>query len=360
MTDDVNTDGKHRFWMLDLLRGTSAILVLIYHSSNLFPIAYAAVDLFFMLSGFVLAERYGESMLQTGGRRNFISHRIARLYPVYLACTLLGAVSVFPLIGHLENWSAGAFAVSSVTSLLMLPAPSDTVLGILPLNGPAWSLFFEVVANIVFLVTAARLRVTVLMVALSAPIFAVALWYFRYPPGSVWGDILGGFPRVLASFYGGVLISHLWRRGLRVRLAAWASLLLVAVLTALYSGFIFTERKYYLLLTFAAHPMIIWFGLGLGRNIRFERFATWMGEISYPLYLVHVPLLILLATFGVGDCFALRNYLGLGNTSWGGECSRDAISLTVFLLPLSLLAAHLIAVSIQSPGRKLWLRWRPI
>ncbi|NNH67416.1 acyltransferase [Rhizobium laguerreae] len=360
MTSDVAAEGKHRFWMLDLLRGASAILVLVYHSSNAFPVAYAAVDLFFMLSGFVLAEKYGESLLQTGGRRDFISHRIARLYPVYLACTLLGAVSVFPLIGHLENWSINAFAVSSVTSLLMLPAPSDTVLGILPLNGPAWSLFFEVVANVVFLFTAARLRVAVFIVAMSAPAFVVALWHFRYPPGSVWGDILGGFPRVLVSFYGGVLISHLWRRGFRIRLAASASLILVAALTALYSGFILTERKYYLLLVFIAHPMIIWFGLGLARNARLERFATWMGEISYPLYLAHVPLLILLATFGVDDCFALRNYLGLGNTSWGGECSRDAISLAVFLLPLSLLAAHLIAISIQSPGRKFWLRWRPI
>ncbi|WP_404943433.1 acyltransferase family protein, partial [Rhizobium ruizarguesonis] len=61
--------------------GRSAILVLVYHSSNIFPVAYAAVDLFFMLSGFVLAERYGESLLQEDGRRNFISHRIARLYP---------------------------------------------------------------------------------------------------------------------------------------------------------------------------------------------------------------------------------------------------------------------------------------
>jgi peptidoglycan/LPS O-acetylase OafA/YrhL len=221
-------------------------------------------------------------------------------------------------------------------------------------------LFFEVVANAVFLFTAARLRLAVSIVVLSAPAFVVALWYFRYPPGSVWGDIVGGFPRVLASFYGGVLISCLWRRGLRIRLAAWPGWILVAALTALYSEFVLTERKYYLLLTFAAHPMIIWFGLGLARNAQLERIATWMGEISYPLYLVHVPLLILLATYGVGDCFALRNYLGLGNTSWGGECHRDAIPLVVFVLPLSLLMAHLIAISIQSPGRKLWLRWRPI
>ncbi|RFB91590.1 acyltransferase [Rhizobium leguminosarum bv. trifolii] len=360
MTRDITVGDKHRFWMLDLLRGASAILVLVYHSSHMFPIAYAAVDLFFMLSGFVLAEKYGESLLQPGGRRDFIRHRIARLYPVYLAGTLLGAVSVFPLIGHLENWSVSAFAVSVVTSLVVLPAPSDTVLGILPLNGPAWSLFFEVVANIVFLFTAAGLEVAVSMVVLSAPALVVALWYFHYPPGSVWGDVVGGFPRVLASFYGGVLISCLWRRGLRIKLAAWPGLILVAALTVLYSGSIFNERKYYLLLTFVAHPVIIWFGLGLARNARFERIASWMGEISYPLYLTHIPLLIILATYGVGDCFALRNYLGLGNTSWGGECHRDAIPLVVFLLPVSLLAAHLIAISIQSPGRKLWLRWRPI
>lgn len=97
MTSDVAAEGKHRFWMLDLLRGASAILVLVYHSSNAFPVAYAAVDLFFMLSGFVLAERYGESLLQAGGRRDFINHRIARLYPVYFACTLLGAVFGFPI-----------------------------------------------------------------------------------------------------------------------------------------------------------------------------------------------------------------------------------------------------------------------
>ncbi|MFL5016488.1 MAG: acyltransferase family protein [Rhizobium sp.] len=196
MTSDVAAEGKHRFWMLDLLRGASAILVLVYHSSNAFPVAYAAVDLFFMLSGFVLAERYGESLLQAGGRRDFINHRIARLYPVYFACTLLGAVSVFPLIGHLENWSINTFAVSSVTSLLMLPAPSDTVLGILPLNGPAWSLFFEVVANVVFLVTAARLRVAVFIVALSARQHSSLLYGTfgtrRAPSGAIFSEAFHG------------------------------------------------------------------------------------------------------------------------------------------------------------------------
>ncbi|TIW52974.1 MAG: acyltransferase, partial [Mesorhizobium sp.] len=85
---------RHIYLNLDALRGVAAISVMLYHFSpfiadgKVLPSSYLAVDLFFLLSGFVIAHAY-DRKIESG--MGFGTFRLIRLYPLYLAGTLLGA-----------------------------------------------------------------------------------------------------------------------------------------------------------------------------------------------------------------------------------------------------------------------------
>lgn len=86
----------NRFDALDGLRGVAAIAVMISHFSQetLFKNAYEAVDLFFMLSGFVIAHSYGARLLSGMTSTEYVKRRLIRLYPMLLI-SLLIALPVF-------------------------------------------------------------------------------------------------------------------------------------------------------------------------------------------------------------------------------------------------------------------------
>src|ERR1041385_8149717 len=87
-----------RFEALDLLRGLAALAVVAFHvphipgTLSLAPRGYLAVDLFFALSGFVLAYAYGAELARGGNIRRFMVQRLIRLYPLYLIALLAGAL----------------------------------------------------------------------------------------------------------------------------------------------------------------------------------------------------------------------------------------------------------------------------
>ncbi len=79
-----------KFTVLDGLRGVAALCVVQTHTQDLLlgdtlPTAYLAVDLFFLLSGFVLAHAYEERLRQGMTLHRFMLARLVRLYPLYLA-----------------------------------------------------------------------------------------------------------------------------------------------------------------------------------------------------------------------------------------------------------------------------------
>jgi len=83
-----SANSVNRFEMLDLLRGIAALAVLIYHSAHflggqLLPGGYLAVDLFFMLSGFVIAHNYDSKIAAGMTLREFMLVRGIRLFPCY-------------------------------------------------------------------------------------------------------------------------------------------------------------------------------------------------------------------------------------------------------------------------------------
>src|SRR5215210_2241655 len=81
---------------LNGLRGLAALIVVLFHAAALIgtqlaPGGYLAVDLFFILSGFVIAHAYDHRFAEGLGPLAFIRYRIIRFYPLYLLGLAIGA-----------------------------------------------------------------------------------------------------------------------------------------------------------------------------------------------------------------------------------------------------------------------------
>lgn len=92
---------KPHYILLDGLRGVAALMVLVFHvfdvcSSNIIPHGYLAVDLFFVLSGFVIGYAYDDRWQQGLTAGQFFRRRLIRLHPMVLVGGLLGDIS-YPL-----------------------------------------------------------------------------------------------------------------------------------------------------------------------------------------------------------------------------------------------------------------------
>jgi peptidoglycan/LPS O-acetylase OafA/YrhL len=196
---------------LDAIRGLAAISVLLIHigwiggDRSLARFGYLAVDLFFVMSGLVIARAYEPKLLAGMPWRRFLLLRVARFYPSLLLGTLLGLAAHFAVPGtyRLGWYSAGhLFLIPDLTA-------RD---GIFPLNGVLWSLFFELTVNavhglVVRHLTTFRLCLFVLTMG--------AAWAFAATSAGNWGGgwnretFLSGFARAGWGYGAGVLLQRL-------------------------------------------------------------------------------------------------------------------------------------------------------
>ncbi len=291
---------RRSFRSLDLLRGIAAIAVVGYHLNtamvHILPASYLAVDLFFVLSGFVIAHAYEERLTTSLGVGEFLRLRIIRLYPLYLLGTMAGvAVFVAPLIVHGgERARFGALAPSLLFSILLLPTPralSANTSHLYPFNFPAWSLLWELLVNIVYAIVVRRLSNTVLVAIIICGLALLIDADWRYgglAGGSSFGTLGCGAQRVLYSFFGGVGVYRLWLGGALgwVRLPAWAAAgLLVAVLAAQPARHAFA---YDLVATAVVFPLLV-LASARAPSAGPQRLSTGLGLMSYALYALHAP-----------------------------------------------------------------------
>lgn len=294
-----------RFLVLDGVRGIAAFAVFLGHAHLVDGQSsfYLAVDLFFMLSGFVIAHAY-ERRLNDGLRlTTFATIRLIRLYPAYAVGTVLGIAYAVTwlLLGRLPESLSAAEVGSAV---FMLPLVGGALL--YPLNGPAWSLFFELVANFVF-ASSRLLRSTPALVSTAViagiAVGALSIYHGSANLGWSWESVslLGGLSRVAFGFAVGVL-AYRFRaaapvRAVRLGLPITLVCIWAALVVPLPSGW-----------TPIAGPALILFALPLllvsAVNAKTPTgwaggLLAWMGAISYPLYAIHEPLLRFSAAFAV-------------------------------------------------------------
>lgn len=268
-----------RFATLDALRGLAAICVMLHHAEPNAPITvhwgYLAVDLFFCLSGFVIALSYEDRLRAGMTLGQFVSRRAIRLYPMGLVAALIGIVL----------WGGNA------NMILLLP---DFLPGSLyPTNPPLWSLLCELLANVAFaalLFTASTRRLLAATAVCGVVLVAatVSVGTIRHM-GPEWSLFLPGLARTGFSFGTGVLLFRAWRAGGARRRATRLAWLPLLALPALLVAPMPDPRLFDLLAVCVLMPAIVW--LGIAWDLPARRLAGRLGDLSYPLYCINMPLL---------------------------------------------------------------------
>ncbi|MFS0771627.1 acyltransferase family protein [Sphingomonas sp. 1P08PE] len=276
------------------MRGIAALSVFTIHASKLIapvlvPHAYLAVDLFFLLSGFVIDHAYSDKLARQLTPGRFIIARYIRLYPLYLIGLSIGFAGAGISLAMGQGVHSGAsLAVATITGLFMLPSSTATHdVALVPLNYPAWSLLFELAVNVIFALTFRWLTTRVLLVI--ATVAALCLCWTAYAYGSIdhgmaWSLGWVGAIRVTFSFFLGVAIRRVFT-GTCV-ITRWAYALPLLVLPPM-MGFGGTPGD--LIAIIFLFPLII--GLAACVEPPAARTMIMLGTLSYPLYVIHIPTL---------------------------------------------------------------------
>jgi peptidoglycan/LPS O-acetylase OafA/YrhL len=258
-----------------------------------------AVDLFFMMSGFVVAHAY-EGRLRSGwSLGDFMRVRVLRLWPLYLLGTLIGAAVFASAVDG--PVMAAALAMMMAAAVLLIPLPLGAEVQIFNLNRPAWSLFFEMIANLLYGAFARRLTERILILLSVVGAFAVVVAFGLAGTGSLGhhGDgLLGGAARILFGFPLGVLVHRLHQAG-RLTVRASIPVILAAFLAALalpdlgrLNGWL--DAGVVILL----FPLLVAVAVGAEVNARTASVFAFLADLSYPLYILHGPILMGFAQFG--------------------------------------------------------------
>lgn len=293
------TPANQRLASLDAMRGIAALVVVAHHAEFLWggqivPNGYLAVDLFFILSGFVIARAYDARLRGGWSFADFAKARLLRLWPLYLLGLSLGVlVEVARIIAGQDALSPAATVAATILNAGFLPAPLGREGHLFPLNIPAWSLFFELVVNFGYAAAASRLTTRRLIVwtlvcgaILSAGVFYLDLALL----GVTWETALWGLPRAGFGFGVGLLLHRAWQGGRLPRFAISTPILLTALGLAL--AFQIKHPIYNLAFLAVIGPALVALGSLNEPTPRFAHVANWLAEASYPVYAIHYPVII--------------------------------------------------------------------
>ncbi len=291
---------------LDLLRGIAALCVLGLHvewiyslSPRFFAKSYLAVDLFFMLSGYVMARTYEPRMAQGLAPLRFLLARYRRLWPVMAIGCLIGLPKLF-----IETSDPAVFTVAATLNLLLLPLPWRDLA--FPMNIPAWSIFLELAANLLHAAVLWRLgtRWLVGLIALAIPL---TIWagthYGDLDIGAHTSEYLASVPRIALSYVIGILAWRWWRDTPPFAVPPLLACMAMPVLFIAASLLRLDSWRFDVAFIVIACPLLI---AGALRYRPAEAssasvVAAGLGALSFPLYAVHMPVLEGMQRLGFGS-----------------------------------------------------------
>ena len=315
-SNSLNT--KPHYPVLDGLRGVAAIIVVAFHifeahsTSYLDQIinhGYLAVDFFFLLSGFVIGYAFDDRWrsLTVGG---FFKRRLVRLQPMVVMGMVIGAVcfyfqasAMWPTIHTTPVWKLLLIMLIGCT---LIPVPlSMDIRGwqeMHPLDGPAWSLFFEYIANILYALFIRKFS----RKALSVLVILAGVALIQYAVTSESGDVVGGwsldalqirigFTRLMYPFFAGLLLSRTAKLTQIKNAFIWSGLLLVVVFFMPRiggQGHLWMNGLFESLTIILVFPFVVYMGAsGELTGKLASRICKFFGDISYPIYITHYPLI---------------------------------------------------------------------
>ncbi|MBG0807851.1 acyltransferase [Methylosinus sp. H3A] len=315
-------EGKEKFHALDALRGVAAVSIVTMHFKDFFQPyfaahGYLAVDLFFVISGAVIESAYAGPFVRGLSAFKFVKIRLIRFYPLYIVAILLAASGA--VASYFGNNKSGfhdlqSVATSAVLSLAFIPSPNAATSGSLfPLNAAIWSLLFELVVNFGYALLWERLqRMEILFAVIlaSGAILALASLYFGsvdYGPHGSTADFIVGFARATFGFFCGVAIFRLNRdtHAASTDLPSSANQFGFLAVTGFVALILFLESPVSLIgaidaiMVLFAFPAIVWASMRVDLRGPWRKLSLVLGEASYAVYVLHLPVLGLAAAISV-------------------------------------------------------------
>jgi peptidoglycan/LPS O-acetylase OafA/YrhL len=367
---ETEAKAANRFIALDGLRGVAALLVVLLHvewtnhlTNNKFvQRGYVSVDLFFILSGFIMSANYLDRIRSGANVRTFLGLRLFRLYPLHLTMLLAFLCLEFAKLfaqhvlaispGPQAPFTGGNSLGSALANLLLLNG--------LPLlqgggwNGPSWSISCEYAAYIVFSIVAlsgltrSRLFFIVGTVLAAATYSGLCLARGSLNVTEDWGLI-----RCLAGFFLGMLIFQWKKTNYVFPSGAMMGVLSTAVAAAALLTMVLTSGPFIaLVIPFLAMMIaLLQFDEGPVARLLASSSAQFLGRVSYSIYMVHsfivVSMLIVLKRIVVlpSIVYSMRKNPIILINPWMGDV------LVVVLLISVVSIASLTYVVIEEPGR---------
>jgi peptidoglycan/LPS O-acetylase OafA/YrhL len=339
---------KQHFQILDGMRGVAALAVVLFHfmevvytdySLNFIGHGFLAVDFFFCLSGFVIGYAY-DNRIGKMDVWEFFKSRLIRLHPLVIMGSVLALLGFLfdPIVTVADAYSAGKIALIFLCSILMIPYPvvTERYFNLFNLNAPAWSLFWEYVANILYALILYRVnRKWLILPALmaAAGVFYVAVYSGNLMGGWSGGTFWDGGIRITYSFLAGLLI---YRYNIiiknRLGFLGLSVLLFLAFVMPFGSWNWLTEP----LVVLVYFPLLVSLGAGATLKPGLTNICIFSGNISYPLYMTHYTFIWIFANY---------------NTKY-----KPSVSQLEYIIPISMLLlvgiAWLVMVVFDMPLRK--------
>lgn len=290
------------FLTLDGIRGLAAGAVVVIHNILFWgmasdaPAIPFAVDMFLVISGFVIAFAYEPRFKEGMSPLGFMRQRFIRLYPLYLVgVTAGGLVLMVAAFGDVQQMTS--LVISAFPAFLMLPSPPMNEWGDLyPLDVPAWTLCFELVVNLIYVLLWKRLTIPVLMLLVvsgGVALVALTLASGHLDMGPDWSSVGGGLARAVFGFFMGVLLYRLTGSPRTApRKHSWLALPALIVVPALtFLPDVHIARPIVeLALVCVVGPVLALWGVSMQPPRATARVIAWIGAISYALYVLHYPL----------------------------------------------------------------------
>ncbi len=283
------------------LRGIAALYVVLFHANGLVALpmqirpfirhGYIAVDLFFILSGFVMAMTYGHMFkdgFNLGNFKRFLMLRLARIYPLYILVTLVTALLITTVLS--ETYHFADDVLRALPYNISMTHVWGLAYSIVP---PSWSISTEWAAYILFPLGVLLAMWGPRRYALLGAVAAFGLLIFiafgpywltlahntkgqinvvhSYAPGTVL--------RCLTSFYLG-LVAFRFRELIPARAALALAPLVIGLLC-------FRTTDLWLIPAFGLLIMALSHDTGVVARLLHNRVVYWLGVISFALYLVH-------------------------------------------------------------------------
>jgi peptidoglycan/LPS O-acetylase OafA/YrhL len=312
---------------LEGLRGLAALLVALFHAYvygrwgglpaqwGVLAQAWLFVDLFFVISGFVMAAAYGDRLRTPAMLASYMVRRFFRLYPLHLATTASVILAVLAVQSAKWLLAARGIQVGSEAPFAVPFFDLDYLgLELVLLQGvgivakeihnyPSWSISVEFWMYLFFGVAMLLVRTGWLRVMFSAGIVAICLAHFMaawaQPAASATLDVQG-LPRGLLSFFLGVLLSHIWAavpQPARVAMAGGQATVMLGLLQTgvlLFALWLVARQpalgawQLAIPLVFAALVLVLLPDRGLFAALLQTAPLQWLGVHSYAIYLTHV------------------------------------------------------------------------